>query len=509
MKKIITLLLIYIFSSYASAKADEIEVVHGEYRASYDRLTLPLGEEMGLLGTGYLFKKDGWYRGLGIYSAVTGKRGGFFTGGLEFGSQYQLTPRLRVNASGFIGGGGGGAAPQGGGLMLREALSLEYIRGGWAYGIGVSAVQFPNGEIESEQLFLGVSHDFKTLFTPMDYDLAGFRDSLKGVLASEYRVGLDRYRLSAQIKQYQPSGNSLMTTGLPHPDNMGLVGAKLQYFLSEKYYSGVVTYGAHGGGTDGFAQVALIAGVEYPIARLHAVSAELNLGAAGGGRVDTGGGVIVAGEVGWRYTLTSAITFGVEAGYITAPDGEFSASSISLSMGYNYGLVGLGSGAVPLPDVLSFDRYVWRTRMSHQSYFPTGDSRRIGQQQQDDRQIDLFALQFDFFVTDEAYLTGQAIGAYRGDAGGYAVGLWGLGYELPITEKASIGAEVAVGAAGGGGLAVGDGLVRQYYLTGEYRVDGDVGVGLAVGRFVSEGRFEADLLQLSLNYYFAEPGAGY
>ena len=52
-------------------------VQKGHYGVTYDVLTLPHNEKMGLLGTSYLYDFGHAYVGLGIYSAVTGHRGGF------------------------------------------------------------------------------------------------------------------------------------------------------------------------------------------------------------------------------------------------------------------------------------------------------------------------------------------------------------------------------------------------------------------------------------------------
>jgi len=66
--------------------ANDLKVRDGFYRLSYDGLTLPSQEELGLFGTNYLLYFDNSYLGLGVYSAVDGQRGGFFTGGVELGT---------------------------------------------------------------------------------------------------------------------------------------------------------------------------------------------------------------------------------------------------------------------------------------------------------------------------------------------------------------------------------------------------------------------------------------
>ncbi len=54
----------------------------GQVRFSFEKLDMPRSREnLGLLGFSYLFDLDrGLYAGMGGYGAMSGERGGFFTG---------------------------------------------------------------------------------------------------------------------------------------------------------------------------------------------------------------------------------------------------------------------------------------------------------------------------------------------------------------------------------------------------------------------------------------------
>ena len=487
--------------------SSELTLRVGDYRFTYDNLQLPGNESMGLLGGSYLLRKDQWYGGLGTYSAISGKRGGFYTIGLEFGRIFPLNPSWRLNLNGFVGGGGGGSAPQGGGLMLRESLAIEYLFGHNSYSLGVSGVQFPNGDISSEQVTFGFARRFESLFAPVDYDLANLDHDILHWLNSGKNIGFDRYQFSAQWKQYRPSSNARMTTGQPHPDEMRLLGVKVRYFPVDSFYTGLATYGANGGGVDGFAQLGLIAGMRWSLIPAISTHLEFQLGSAGGGRVETGGGLIVATELGLNVLLNNSFSLGVEVGYITAPGGEFSATSYALSAGYQYDLLGILNSPKPLFTDSGLTRRDWRVRLLHQRYNPAngGKFRKPGSGVADDLPVDLVGISMDLFITPKLYLSGQAIGAYDGGAGGYAVGMFALGYQQPVTDSLSLGGEVGGGSAGGGGLAVGEGLVRHYYLTAEYQVTKQISLEMAVGRFEAfDGPLQANLFQLSLAYRFSE-----
>ena len=491
----------------AASLADQLTPQPGEYRFTFDNVQLPGKESMGLLGGSYLLRQGKWYGGLGTYSAVSGRRGGFYTIGLEFGRTFPLSGSWQLNAGGFVGGGGGGSAPQGGGLMLREFFAVEYLSGHNTYSLGVSGVQFPNGDINSEQLILGYHRRFESLFSSVDYSVANLDDDLLSLLNIGKNVGLERYQFLAQFKYYYPTSGSRMTTGRIHPDAMRLLGAKIRYFPVDSFYTGLATYGANGGEVDGFAQLGLIAGMAWPLTSVISGNVELQVGSAGGGRVETGGGFIVVSELGLNLSLSDSFTLGVEVGYMTAPGGDFSATSYTLSAGYQYDALGISELSRPLLTDRGLALRDWRVRLLHQSYLPITGSvmRKPGSGVANNVRVDQVGMAMDLFVTPKIYLSGQAMGAYAGGAGGYAVGMFALGYRQPVTNSLSLGGEVGVGSAGGGGLAVGDGLVGHAYLTAEYEINKQVALEAAAGRFEAlEGSLSAHLIQLSLIYRFSE-----
>jgi hypothetical protein len=118
-----------LFSVYAFAGAN----VDNSFRISYQNLKFKTDktEKMGLFETSLLFKKSitdrlTGYLGPSIYSAVTGKRGGFFTGGLTGGILIPITKKTDLDIGIFAGGGGGTSAPDGDGLMFKTYAGVLY-----------------------------------------------------------------------------------------------------------------------------------------------------------------------------------------------------------------------------------------------------------------------------------------------------------------------------------------------------------------------------------------------
>jgi len=69
--------------------------------------------------------------------------------------------------------------------------------------------------------------------------------------------------------------------------------------------------------------------------RLH-LGASLAAGGAGGGQVDTGGGLVAKARVGLDYDFTPSLKLGLEGGRIESV-GSFGANFFGLSLGYRVG----------------------------------------------------------------------------------------------------------------------------------------------------------------------------
>ncbi|MEW5755420.1 MAG: hypothetical protein AB1810_03895 [Pseudomonadota bacterium] len=474
-----------------------------DIRFTFETLALPGDEEMGLLGGNYLLRfSDRFYGGLGAYGALTGERGGFFTGGLALGYQLPLSQRLALDIGGFVGGGGGGSAPQGGGLMLRPHLSLMHRNDDFAAGLSVSRVDFPNGDIGSTQWSLVLEKRFYAALFPPSYRLEAWPEQADRWRAQGFGAEAAHRQLALELRAYVPQSGSNLTGGAPHRDTMGVVGVEWRQLFSEHYLS-LATYGAMHGGVDGFAQVMAGGGLYHRFASGQDISLGLTLGAAGGGEVDTGGGLVLEAVAGWSIPLRQRLDLSFKAGVLTAPDGDFSAATATLSAAYRYDALTVAKDRAAQADGALQLRH-WRWRTAHESYFVDAKTLRKNGAA-DGRRVDLIGVMLDVMVTQNSYLTGQALGAYDGGAGGYAVGLVGAGYQMPlIADDFSLGAELTAGASGGGGLAVGHGIITQPMLFARYKIAPQLELEAGYGRMIAlSGDFDPAVWHLALNYRYA------
>jgi len=468
-------------------------------RLTFEELELTGNENMGLLGSSYLVHLNrNLYTGLGIYSAVTGRRGGFFTGGLETGFKKKLGQDWEFDAGLFVGGGGGGAAPQGGGLMIRPHIGLLYKTGIGKLGLQFSQVDFPNGDINSKQIALSYEKPLSLLISGRWLQDKRLR-SIDSYFIRRNRPANQDFSLL--IQDYNLPDGTLNTAGDIQDKSMSLIGVEWDYYLNKDMFFRLQPLGALGGGSDGYASLLMGLGYRYSITENSSLKLAATLGASGGGQVDTGGGFTTDAAVTLQHRFNNGLLLGLRAGLVGSPDGDFKANSLGLLIGH--------SDQAPAKKAFSSSDLKprhWRLRATHQTYQPKGDTRRKGQTTPDNRDVHLFGLQTDLFLNRHTYLTGQAIGAYDGDAGGYAAGLVGAGFMTPFWENSRLtfNAEALVGAAGGGGLAVGDGLVSQAMLGVAYRASRSASLQLDYGLIKSHnGSFEADVINLSFGLRFS------
>jgi hypothetical protein len=507
-----------LFGNAATAGMDDtamLRAMPAMLRLSYEVLDLGKSETMGLAGVHYLVNlHPDWYLGASGFGALQGERGGFFTGGFTLGTGRRFASKWLADAGLFVGGGGGGAAPQGSGLMLRPHLNISRDIGGAMLGAGVSYITFPDGDIDSTQLNL-------SLGIPFDVHYGRARDTGKPVYAGALNgLELKKTEWLATLDEYRPLGSVKTTLGTPMNDALKRVGFEYRRHIDSHRFFFVETAGAAGGDSDGFAE--LLAGAGYRIAlteRLH-LGASLAAGGAGGGKVDTGGGLVAKARLGLDYDLAPSLKLGLEGGRIES-EGSFSANFFGASLGYRMGEVGSADGGpaqAPLPshregpgwgkgddgtDELK-SAHLSKWRLAANTHAILDAARKSG----DARNLNLTGLKLEKFLTDNVYISGQAHGAYSGGAGGYAVGLFAAGWEMPLRKngRLSLNIELAAGAAGGGGVDAGGGAIVQPQLGLTWRLNNWLAARVEAGRVKAlEGNLDSTIAGAGLAVEFSRP----
>ncbi|MBA3847909.1 MAG: hypothetical protein H0X45_14870, partial [Planctomycetes bacterium] len=283
MPRLVALALI---SSFALAGEADVYAHALRWRFGGEVVRLDDGEDMGLAHALVdvlepFAALPGLYLGVGGFGAVAGERGGFFTlgGALGWRATWQ---RFEFDLGGFAGGGGGGDAEQGGGLMLRPHAGIGFNAWrDWWLRAEVAYVAFPDGDIESTGVALGVAvHDA----------IVGVGGD--GAVADLVAASLRRTRLALTASWWRPCGcdGPGLRSGDEIEDDLALVGVRLERFVAERVFIALVADGALGGGIAGYMDV--FGGVGYEQELIGPLSLQIVAlgGAGGGGDVDTGGG---------------------------------------------------------------------------------------------------------------------------------------------------------------------------------------------------------------------------
>ena len=464
------------------ALADASLRTPAEAQFGYERIELPGSEGLGLVGASYLLEPlPGLHVGPALYGAASGMRGGLFVVGAEAAWRMRLAGPLQLQAGIYAGGGGGGAAPVGGGLMLRPHADLLWDFGGFRAGLSASQVRFPNGQIDSRQLGLVLAFD------------TGFEHFVPPAFpgdapARRYGVGFDRFNVVGGM--YRPASGSTGVSGTTLHSRIGYAGARAERISDNGVVAGIEAAGAASGGAAGYAEVLGSLGLERAFADdLFTLGARAALGLAGGGDIATGGGLLTKAALYGSLRLAPNASLGLELGRARAPQGHFEASFVALNWRWQLDH--------PQRDVPA-------TQLAQQEFILGVETyRHAARRAGPDRSVQNVTLKLNRFLDESFYLTGQAHSAFQGDAGGFSVGLVGLGWRTRSSGRWQFGAELLGGAAGGGGVASSGGAVMQPMLYASYAFTPSLALQLGAGRVKAlHGALNSTVFDLTLGYAF-------
>jgi hypothetical protein len=474
----------------SSVASDSIQIQSrpSYYRFGAESIKLPGDEAMGMIGGNYLMEiTPGLYFGPAAYGAITGKRGGFFAAGGELAWKQPLLSNLSLETGFYVGGGGGGTALVGGGLMLRPHVDLIWKFNRLSAGISASQVHFPNGHIKSNQVGVTLSIDDEFV-----YAVPG---SLGTLLSTKRRGGVGFDRIAVAVGSYKPHKNVTDLAGNTYAGSIGYAGFRMDQRLTPNLFWGIESGAAAKGSADGYAEILGVLGLEYPlVSDAVTVGSRVALGMGGGGKLSVGGGALGKAGVFLKTQLSKNSYIALEGGMVHAPDGKFRS---------NYGnvQVGVDLDYAPFQDTLRVIRGMeWSASAQH--YLTA--NRYNGS----DPSLETMVVKIDRDITAQSYFSGQAQCAYAGHAGGYAVGLLGLGLRSPkISSGFSLAAEALLGAAGGGGVSTEGGAVAQVMTYAVFDLNKSVRVKAGLGQIKSmKGTLNSSIVDLSLSFPFEMPG---
>ncbi len=431
---------------------------------------------MGLMGLHYQTPLNEWlYAGVGMYGAVTGDQGGLFTLGIELGFKKQLYKNLYFDANMHFGGGGGYRYLINDGAFINPNIGLKYQEKRFAFGVQYSHVDFYTGHIKSDAISFFVEIPSILKFT--DYS-----NAQKDFIASNFsenhfwKTPVTKNVQQVRFDFFKPIGNSRKddtNNGEPLTETLAVLGFEYQKYISNNAFIFAHTDAIYKGLRAGFMDLFFGMGYHpYTSKNIH-VFTKFALGAAGG-RVAPEGGLMMYPSAGIDVNITPKLGLSSHVGYYRAIAGDLEAYTYGVGLKY-YGFNG-GS-----EDHTSFKTQGIRLGIQNQTYFdviktdsPTTD-------------LQLLGMQISYDLNHTFYLTGEVGFAYKGESGGYAHGMAGIGIYTPYFFKNKMRAyfEAMAGAAGGAGVDTGEGVVVRPSIGLSYTLTKSVSLQSSIGRFVA------------------------
>ena len=313
---------------------------------------------------------------------------------------------------------------------------------------------------------------------------------------------------------------SYETVEMPAPDaRMGLLGFHLLVDLHPNWYAGIGGYGSVKGDRGGFLTGGLTGGVQKKLISDLWFDAGLFVGAGGGGSAPQGDGLMLRPYAGLRYDFSS-VNLGLSYSRIVFPDTDIASDNIAFFLDIPFmsyisnGKNDLASSALDHLDiesdqVLGFARQEYLFKLS--AYYPTDSVYNTGGIKSEER-MDLIGVQFRHFLSSNAYALAGVMGAFGGNADGYAEIMFGGGYRLPLTpgKKLRLNLEVSLGAGGGGQVDVSGGALAKGEAGLEFRFSPDVFLALNGGYIDSiTGSFEAKIISGEIGFTLDNLGSGF
>jgi len=399
----------------------------------------------------------GLHFGQTLYSAAAGDAGGLFVGGFELAKRWQIGNKVQLEFGGFIGGGGGAALVGGDGLMTRAHISLRrHLFGNISGTLGLSYINISGAPISTPALSFGLSRD-------TDFAYAG--EHVNGGVST----GRVLRAVKPLVKQFHPSGN--LTRSGRTLGTMTLVGIEASFAASPmaRNETFIQATGAVAGDGEGYADIQVGYRWKTAATGLRAF-AEVAAGFGGGGDVDTGGGFLATIGTGVAIPVTRGLDLEFGAQATTALDGDLRAIVPYVRTSLSFGHKGRPYQS----------QQRWQLSMGLTLQSPNQGFRKPGVTAT--ASPVLIESSVDLFVGKHLYLTGNAQTVASGHAGGYAIGLMGMGYEFPLNERWTVSAEGMLGAAGGGGIDTGGGLVAAAKLELDYALSDKLAISAGIGK---------------------------
>ena len=509
-KSLITCILLILLLSSSSLFAqqnDSSDIIKRTQNSQFkmDFLSIEMTENednLGLAGLHYNLYLNEWaYAGLGMYGAVTGIRGGFFTLGVNAGIKKHLFSNLYLDTGVHFGGGGGAGAPDGGGAYILPHFNLGYQFSKFSIEAGYSYINFfDNGNIEGQQLNIALQ-------VPISLDYTSFNQAGKEIDLNTNIENSNWFQESNKLAILFHFNNLYLMGDTKNKDTgeslkgetVRTVGVELNSYFKRNTFLFIKADGAYQGIDAGYMDIILGLGQQFSFNKDRTkILGKFGIGGAGGGGVDTGGGFIIYPDLSLEQKIYNNIFISINTGFLMSPNANFVSQTYGFGLKYYLNQNGLISSDGKTATRAKFKGI--EIIIGEDIYF---DAARNNADSQNMAQIQL---QFNYYINKNFYVSGQTSFANFGNAGAYAEGIAGLGVSTSsqFLERIQLFGQVLTGAAGGGFIDTGEGLIVKPSVGASFLFNDKLGLRASIGQVIAiDGELNSTFINFGINYRIA------
>lgn len=231
---------------------------------------------------------------------------------------------------------GGGNTDTGGGLVLEASAGLRArLARNWTGHVAMSYLDAPTGDLTATGLQIGLAWDPRMLRLAPGYD----RERLATEALPPSEGTFDVWQLGTGWKVYLPRGSAQKKSGENLEPVLHLAGVSAERHINEHVSAVVRAFGAVGGNIGGYSEglVGLRAAFQpFDFLRSADLYVEYDLGAAGGGDLDVGSGLVHQLSAGVAWQPIPGVEMGVGLGRFNArTSGGFSADVLEAGITFD------------------------------------------------------------------------------------------------------------------------------------------------------------------------------
>jgi len=231
---------------------------------------------------------------------------------------------------------GGGNTDTGGGLAFEANAGVRArFAANWTAHVALSYFDAPTGDLTATGLQLGLAWDPRMLSLGSSYDRS--RLATEALPPSE---GLfDVWQMGTAYKIYRPRAGKLKSDGAKYASSLHLAGLSAERHINEFFSVLVRAFGAVEGNVGGYSEG--LAGMRLAASPFDFLGntelyLEYDIGAAGGGAVNVGSGLIHQTTAGLAWSPWTGVEVGFGIGRMNARlSGDFSASVIEAGVSFD------------------------------------------------------------------------------------------------------------------------------------------------------------------------------